>query len=301
MKYLRYKGEFLSRAGVIWRAEILQEAQAAFSQVGALEFDADEALVIEWKREDKENVICGSTATLQIISPGDRTYEDLYTIEPGSIRLDVYKNNALYWSGCLDPEFYEEPYERASQYNVSLIFSDFGILDRIKYDLTGMRTLREIVTYALQRMGILYTLDTSMISTAFSDGSSIAGGGLSVRSDNFIDEDGEPSTMHEALEGILQPLALRIIQRAGVVYVYDLNGLYSKGAAKQIEWDGDSQTMGTDKVVNNAVVSFSPYSSAELLNGEVEYGGKYDVEHTNTQESMDYGAEFGAYYCFNPD
>lgn len=301
MKYLRYKGEFLSRAGVIWRAEILQEAQAAFSQVGALEFDADGALVIEWKREDKENVICGSTATLQIISPGDRTYEDLYTIEPGSIRLDVYKNNALYWSGCLDPEFYEEPYERASQYNVSLIFSDFGILDRIKYDLTGMRTLREIVTYALQRMGILYTLDTSMISTAFSDGSSIAGGGLSVRSDNFIDEDGEPSTMHEALEGILQPLALRIVQRAGVVYVYDLNGLYSKGTAKEIEWDGDSQTMGTDKVVNNAVVFFSPYSSAELLNGEVEYGGKYDVEHTNTQESMDYGSEYGAYYSFNPD
>ena len=47
MKYLRYSGEFLSVAGVVWRAEILQEADAAFETVGNLEFDADQPLVIE--------------------------------------------------------------------------------------------------------------------------------------------------------------------------------------------------------------------------------------------------------------
>lgn len=304
MKYLRYTGEFVSRAGTVWRVDIMQEADTAFATVGALEFPADAPLVIEWQREDKETVILGSNATLKIISPGDRTYEDLYTIEVGRIRMDVYKDNKLYWSGALDPEFYEEPYEMANGYEVSLTFSDFGILDRIKYDLSGIQTIRDIITYALQRAVILYNgLNTTYITTTFTDGGSITGGGISVRSENFVDEDGEASTLYEVLEGILQPLAVRMVQRAGTIYLYDLNGLYTKGTPKAIQWDGNSQTMGTDKVANNVIVSFSPYSSAELLSDEMEYGGKYDIEHTNLTSdapTVDYD-EWGEYYSYYPD
>ncbi len=281
----------------------MQEADAEFASVGALEFPADSPLVIEWQREDKEKVICGSSATLKIISPGDRTYEDLYTIEVGRIRMDVYRDNLLYWSGAIDPEFYEEPYEQAQGYEVSLTFSDFGILDRIKYDLQGIRTLREIVQYAITRMGIQYGgIDTSHVSTKFSDGSSITNGGLSIRSENFVDEDGEASTLYEVLEGVLQPLAIRIVQREGKVYLYDLNGLYNDGTAKAIVWDGDSQTMGVDKVANNVVVSFSPYSSAKLADEDaLKYGGKYDVEHTNLKNEAPTAAGYGEYYSCYPD
>lgn len=303
MKYLRYTGEFVSRAGSIWRVDIMQEADAEFTDVGSLDFDADAPLVIEWQREDKESVVIGSSATLKIISPGDRTYEDLYAIEVGSIRMDVYKDNALYWSGTIDTEFYEEPYEMEKGYTVTLMFSDFGILDRIKYDLTGMQSLRAIVQHAVQSAGILYGgLDTSCVSTTFENGSSITGGAISVRSENFIDEDGEASTLREVLTGILQPLALRIVQRAGTVYIYDINGLYTKGTGKAIAWDGNSQVMGTDKVANNVVVSFSPYSSAKLFTDEIEYGGKYDVEHSNlTSDAPSAGADFGEYYSYYPD
>lgn len=301
-KYLRYTGSFLSRANVVWRVDIMQEADAEFASVGQLEFPADAPLVIEWQREDKEKVICGSNATLKIISPGDRTYEDLYTIEVGRIRMDVYRDNVLYWSGAIDPEFYEEPYEQAQGYEVSLTFSDFGILDRIKYDLQGIRTLREIVQYAITRAGIQYGgIDTSHVSTKFSDSNSITNGGLSVRSENFVDEDGEASTLYEVLEGILQPLAIRIVQRAGKVYLYDLNGLYNDGTAKAIVWDGSSQEMGTDKVANNVVVSFSPYSSAELFSDELEYKGKYDIEHTNLTSDAPTAAGYGQYYSYYPD
>ena len=280
----------------------MQEADAEFASVGQLEFPADAPLVIEWQREDKEKVICGSNATLKIISPGDRTYEDLYTIEVGRIRMDVYRDNVLYWSGAIDPEFYEEPYEQARGYEVSLTFSDFGILDRVKYDLQGIRTLREIVQYAITRAGIQYGgIDTSHVSTKFSDSNSITDGGLSVRSENFVDEDGEASTLYEVLEGILQPLAIRIVQRAGKVYLYDLNGLYNDGTAKAIVWDGSSQEMGTDKVANNVVVSFSPYSSAELFSDKLEYKGKYDIEHTNLTSDAPTAAGYGQYYSYYPD
>lgn len=294
-KVLRYMGEFLSRAGVTWRVEILQEASAPFGSVGQLTFEAEEALVIDWKHTDKEAVICGSEATLKLESPGDRTYEDLYTIEVGRIRMDVYRENALYWSGALDPEFYEEPYEAYNHYVVTLTFSDFGILDRLKYNLSGMQTLQAILLDALTRSTINYGgLDAdTYCTTYFPNGGKANPAALAVRSENFYDEDAEPSTLKEVVEGILQPLALKMIQRNGQVYVFDLNGLHT-AARRAITWDGDSQTMGVDKVANNVKVNFSPYSSAELINGELEYGGEYSVEMVNLV--ADPGKSYYSYY-----
>ena len=56
MKRLRYTGEFVSRAGVVWRTDILQEYYKDFDTVGALEFPAAEPLTLEWSRTDKEAV-----------------------------------------------------------------------------------------------------------------------------------------------------------------------------------------------------------------------------------------------------
>lgn len=280
-KQLRYMGEFLSRAGVTWHVEILQEADEAFASVGSLDFEADEALVIEWSRSDKESVICGSGATLRIISPGDRTYEDLYTIIPGRIRMDVYRDGSLYWSGMLDPEFYEEPYEKADNYTVSLTFSDFGILDRLKYDMSGMKTLQEIVTSCVTRSGINTTIDESLISTSLTPGGdAMSLADLKVRSDNFYDEDGEAMTLEEVMKGVLQPLGLRIIQRAGKVYVHDLNALYMSAPVSQVEWNGDSQTMGTDKVYNNAKITWNTYVQSSELTDEEWWEGGVDPNFT---------------------
>lgn len=298
MKYLRYKGEFSSVSGIAWRAEIWQEADAEFETVGNLEFDADEPLVIEWSNKSKEEVICGATATLKIISPGDRTFEDLYSIDVGRVRLDVYRNNALYWSGCIDTEFYEEPYEQLNGYTVSLSFTDFGVLDRLKYDLVNMQTLYGIISNCIGRSGInCGGIDDSLISTSLTptaDALSLTD--IKVRSDNFYDEDGEASTLAEVIEGILQPLALRMVQRSGKVYIYDINGLYTKAVRKKIVWDGNSQTMGVDVVYNNAKITWSTYAQSGNLSPESCWG---DIETDATLMSLNNlsgGSKNGAQY-----
>ena len=291
---LRYMGEFLSRKGVVWRVEILQDNYSG--NVGQLTFEADEALVINWKHTDKEEVICGSEATLKIESPGDRTYEDLYTIEVGKIRMDVYRENSLYWSGTLDPEFYEEPYEKARYYVVTLTFSDFGILDRLKYNLSGMQTLEAILLDAIDRSKVCASLLANSYCTTYFAGTNTKAtlSALSMRSENFYDEDAEPSTLKEVVTGILQPLALKMIQRNGHIYIFDLNGLYTLAQSRAIVWDGDSQTMGVDKVANNVKVNFSPYSSSELLSGKLEYKDTYSVDMINLV--ADPGASYYSYY-----
>lgn len=314
-EYLRYAGEFVSVGGVVWRVELHQKAYYEFSVVGELEFPADSPLSIEWGRTDKEVPVQGATATLKVISPDDRTYSDLYTIEPGRVRMRVFKNGVSYWTGSLDPEFYEEPYESAFGYEVGLTFSDFGILDRIDYRHTGVMSVRNIVMECMALMGIAQEPDISLASSEVDAGDAGYDSvvyGLSVRSENFYDEDGEPSSWREVLEGVLQPLALRIVQRSGKVFVYDLNGLYTKGEGEEIMWDGDSQTLGTDKVANKVKITFSPYSDARLLSGEMEYGGKYEAGKINTSPLPQYpddpgvppgygglpDGEYGIYYSF---
>ncbi len=299
--YLRYQGEFLSRDGVTWRIEIHQDSGEAYSHVGELTFEADGPLIIDWDVRSKEEVICGSSATVRIISPGDRTYQDMYTIEPGSIRMDVYRDDVLYWSGTLDPEFYEEPYERSSNYTVALTFSDFGVLDRLSYGLSKELTIREILEHCVERSGINTNgIDAdTLTSTYFTDGVKASLGSLSVRSDNFYDEDGEPMSLKEVIEGILQPLALKIVQKAGKIWVYDLNALYHYREPRAISWSGDSSTMGTDKVANSVKITFSPYANEEEMLPEITY--PYTLPEPSVLTST-FGEGLGyAYYSYWPD
>ena len=188
-----YSGLFYSRENVKWDVRILRkEALEPSSGVGELTFSGEEPLLIEWDERSKEDVLCGSTATLKLLSPGDRTYIDLYSVAVGEIRLDVLKDDVLYWSGSLDPEFYEEPYSMLEDYEVSLTFSDFGILERLRFNLAGMHTLRELLDNALERSGINYMrVDEGYISTSLDGGGSVMSlGDLTVRSENFYAEEG---------------------------------------------------------------------------------------------------------------
>ena len=279
MKYERYRGTFGSCVGVVWKVVIMQDAESAF-RVEELCFPYEEPLIIEWGETSKEDVIAPSTATLRIISPGDRTYEDLYTIEVGKIRMDVYRNDVLYWSGALDPEFYEEPYTCNSDYEVELTFSDFGILDRLRYNLAGRQNCKELLNYILGKSQINYIrLDESGMSTQLASSSESGLAQLDVRSDNFYDEDGEALSLKEVADGFLRPLGLRMEQRNGIVWIYDLNGAYGTFPIKKTEWQSEDQMMGTDKVVNNAKITLSTYSEAALLSDDkFVYPGKYDNE-----------------------
>ena len=272
-----YSGEFVSREGaVLWRVEI----DGAGVGDGELSFPGEEPLVIEWMETGKEEVVCGSTATLKVLSPGDRTYVGLYAIEAGSIALRVLREGVLYWTGTLDPEFYEEPYTDMSDYEVELTFSDFGILDRLQYTLSGLVTLEQIVRDGLLRCGLGgLPVDESLISTKLtSGGGELTLGDLSVRSENFTDEDGETLTVRDAIEGVFQPLGLRMVQKCGTVWVYDLNGLYLRGGSSVLNWHDDDQTLGVDKVANEAKVTFSPYAGdGKLLTGDFEYPGDATV------------------------
>jgi len=267
-KYLRYYDEFLSRDGHIVRVEILQEADVPFVPV---ELDANSSLVIEWAETDKITPIQGSTATLVVNCASDRQFVDLGTIvSADAVRLDIYRDGSLYWSGCLDSEIYDEPYSSGKNYDATLVFSDFGVLNRVKWSRTSLESFDTILNAAIAASGINYTGVIKYISTSgYMFSATNFGTEIRLLNENFYDEEAQPMTAFEVLEGILQPFALRIIQRAGNIYIYDLNSLYSQNPT-QIQWSDTDAHLSKDIAYNDATVRFSPYADDKAVDGTVK-------------------------------
>lgn len=265
---LIYKGGFYSYADKLYDVYIYQEGYSgSATNVGF----TDTPLTIEWAETDKLEPVQSSSAKLQLMSDTDRQFVGLYTIKAGSIRLDVYREGTLYWSGTLDPELYTEPFAYNDGYGVELTFSDFAILDRINFGGTGFKTIREIIEESVSATQISEMTVEEHISTKLFDGSSSnLLDATSVQSQNFYDEDDEPMTVREVLEETLRPFALRIIQKAGAIHVYDLNALYNDMPAEAVTWDSDDSTLSVDTIYNNVSLKYSPYERTTMLEGTVD-------------------------------
>ncbi len=254
--YPLLQGSFITKDDSIVRFEIFnvnvdtqEDAYEAYQQFvlggSSLQVPADEPMLIEWD-SDKKDTIVGSSLTLTVIAPSYRFLLPLYTTEPGVWGIAVYHKQGpvtaetaekLIWLGWLDTEFYEEPhYEQAHSCEVTLTFTDFGLLKRRKFSnlFSTAPTLHQYIVSALYQIDgceVLPQVNDSyhpynrIISTYnTSSGTGDILQQLKVRADNFTDEDGEVMTWYDVLESLLQPLGLRIEQRGGEYYVYDLNG-----------------------------------------------------------------------------
>lgn len=265
---LKYTGGFYSIKNTLYEIEIWQEGYEGSSTEVAF---GDTPLEIEWPETGKLEPVQSSNATLQLYSDTDRQFVDLYTVTPGSIRLDVYRDKRLYWSGTLDPELYEEPFARETDYIVSLTFSDMAILERLNWAGTGFITIRSLAELLLSQSGIHYNSIIEYISTKQSAYSSEQlTEATSLNCGNFYDEDGDPMTLREVLDETLRPFCLRIIQKNGYLIIYDLNSLPEALTPTVVDWESDDATLGVDKVYNNVKVTFSPYHNEKMLDATVD-------------------------------
>ncbi len=242
-----------------------------------MRFSADSPVLIEWNEVDKLDPVQSSSMTLKVVSESDREYIGLYSVVPGEIRAKVLKKNEnnpngiIYWSGTLDTELYEEPYSYKDYYEVLFTFSDFAILDRLKWDKTGLDTIGNIIGYCLSSTNIFYGERKNYISTTATGISGNILQQLYVANENFYDEDGEPMKRREVLKEVLKPLGLRLIQKHGRIYVYDLNSLYNDFNSEEVWWKSSDQKLSIDKIFNDVTLTFSPYTQTKIIDGTLSH------------------------------
>ena len=269
MKYLRYYSGFYSRDNIPYRIEIWQEGESAF-EPAPVTLTAD-PVEIEWAEVDKLEPVHSSSATLNLISMSDRYFEDLYTVEPRSIRLDILRNGELYWSGTLDTELFSEPYAYKDRYVTTVTFSDFAVLDRMDWQERGIKSISEILEICLESAGFKIGRLEKYISTGLSpDYKGDLFEDCSLICDNFFDEDDEPSSMREVLDEILRPFALRLKQKNGKILLYDINAICDI-APSPVQWQSTDAELGVEPVYNKVTITFSPYASSTLFDGTLDY------------------------------
>ncbi|MCR5714391.1 MAG: hypothetical protein K6F98_05630 [Bacteroidales bacterium] len=298
--YVTHQGSFRSRDGVLYIVQLLQDLSAAPTVV-YLTFPADEPLSIEWSETAKTDVLCPSHATLRIVSTTDREHLGLYRTAVCDVRMQVWRAGALYWCGTLDTELYEEPYSRLSGYEVELTFSDFAVLDRLRWSpyILCRMSIASVVDHCLTRCSIRYGIigDALTLQRHISTEVAVpAAGGLQyvnvtteelfVNTYNFRDEDGEMMSLADVLEAVLAPLSLRIVQMAGKVYLYDINAL-TRLSASAVVWRGTDAALRFDKVYNRCRVTLSTYPvGSKVYEAEVQCdedlrnAAETDTQHT---------------------
>ena len=292
-KSIRYIGEFAALGGHEIRVEILKEGEAPF--IDMLTFPADAPVVIEWANADKLEPCLSSSCTLKLESMTDRQFlDELYTEEAGSVMLKVYRDGNLYWSGSLDSEQYEEPYSFGRNYDVTVAFQDFAVLDRIKYSRTDNVPVKTLIEWIISQSGVEYGSIIWKTSTQTSTGSNTAFTSSYVKSANWYDEEGEASTLREVLDETLKVFSLRLKQKAGNIYVYDLNQLYSE-TATEIVWDGTDAMIAADKIYNDVEVTWSPYDNATLFESEFEVSSSATAAQTIQFPQNDTPTEYGPF------
>jgi hypothetical protein len=267
-KTIRFQGSFLALGGHTIKVEILKEGDAPF--LDSLTFPADSPVKITWTEADKLQPVLSSSCTLSLESMTDRQFlDELYTEESGSVQLKVYRDGNLYWSGTLDPEQYEEPYSRARNYDVDITFNDFARLDRIKYDRHDDLPVKTLVEWIIGQSGVDYGSIVWNTSTLSSTGTNTAFTGSYVKSANWYDEEGEAMSLREVLDETLKVFSLRLKQKNGNIYIYDLNAIYSS-TPTQVVWDGTDAMVAADRVYNDIEVTWSPYDNATLFESDFE-------------------------------
>ena len=277
-KTIRFQGSFLTLGDHTVKIEIWKDGDAPFLDV--LTFPGTSPVTISWADADKLEPVASSSCTLRIESMTDRQFiDELYTEESGSVQLKVYRDGDLYWSGSLDSEQYEEPYSWARNYDVDITFNDFARLERIKYDRTDDVPVKTLVEWIIAQSGVDYGSIIWKTSTKSATGADTAFTASYVKSANWYDEEGKPSTLREVLEGVLRPFSLRIKQKAGNIYIYDLHTIYSETPV-QVTWDGTDAMVSADKVYNDIEVTWSPYDSATLFESEFEIAASATAAQT---------------------
>lgn len=241
---IAYTTQFHSLKNVLWKIEIYINDYVG--RPAEIKLDGDEPCVIEWPETDKMDVVQSSTCTLRVSNESDRQMVQLMNnIDAGCM---VWRDGKPYWAGHLDDSIYEEPYSFKTGYVTELTFSDFGILNRRPFTLTGKHSVWDILLDVLAPTGfangsVAYAHSLLNPSTH----QPIQLYNLYINADRFKKDResfGEMTTKREVLEDVLRPFGLRIMQKSGLVLIYDIEYLRdNQELQKEIVWKGTDATL----------------------------------------------------------
>ena len=245
-----------------------------------ISLEGDEPCVIEWDETGIQDVVQASTCTLRVSNESDRQMVQLMATRDAYVEIWMDNYNVPYWHGYLDDSIYEEPYSFVDGYVTELTFADFGILSRTPFTLTGRQCVADIVDDCLQTMGFSWNDVQQCISLKhYKVLTTVDLRDLYINVDRFsADGDGwgEHTSKREVLEEVLRPLGLRIIQRGGVIFIYDIEWMRDHNLLHEpVHWKGTDAYLHGSETYGWYEEAFEPDAEETLAEDSI----KEDLEN----------------------
>ena len=265
-----YTTQFRSLDDTLWEIVIAIEDYAARPM--EIKLEGDEPCVIEWQETGKMDVVQSSTCTLRVSNESDRQMVQLMSNRNAACQVN--RNGKIYWFGYLDDAIYEEPYSFTQGYVTELTFSDFGLLNRLPFTLTGRQSVAAIVFDCLQSIGygIVPDLYTSLLEPKTQQ--PITLDMLYINADRFAsdgDSWDEMTTKREVLEEVLRPLGLRIMQKNAQIHIYDIEYLRDHDNFQTYPvWKGTDAHLRGSETYGWFEVDFETDARETLADGKID-------------------------------
>lgn len=269
---------------------------------------ASDPTILTYENAGLTDTIHSSQLAVNLIATADGQYRDI--IESSyTVYCFILFNNKAIWYGLLASRTWSEPFSREKNYNVSLTFSDFGALKRIKYspgifeeDKPGAYRIDSLLSNICSRFMMM---SASSIRFNFLGLDEIKVKSTSYRSQyvstrNFVDDKGSGLSLYECLEKVLAPAGVHIVQRFGEVYVFIPNSKTYTSTSSSLR--SSLAAAGIDAVLESCElykdVTLTYNQASQSLIGE----HRLDAETTGYEGKWDYvvDEEEGSYIIAGP-
>lgn len=266
-----YTTQFHGLDDTLWNIDIYIDGYDA--RPVEIKLEGDEPCVIDWQETGKTDVVQGATCTLRVSNESDR--QMLRLMSHTNAYIIVSRDGKQYWKGYQDDAIYEEPYSFAKAYVTELTFSDFGALNRVSFGFEGVRSVDDIVRDCLGSIGYgngtIINLYTSLLDPKtrqpitldmlYINDRRFASGGGSW---------GERKSKREVLEETLRPLGLRIMQKNGQIYIYDIEWLRDHDYCHNYPvWKGTDAYLRGSETFGLYEVAFEPDARETIADGTI--------------------------------
>lgn len=268
---IKYFHEFKTLNDELCRFEILSGKGNTQTEVTATSVPFQ----LEWGETAKLEPIKSAGATLNLISMTPFQFIDLHTDDMQEYLVKFYVNDSLYWVGWLDSETYSEDFSLYDRYVVQFTASDFNITERLKFtDANGNKwndivSLRTILDRCLSRLNLPFSSINVHCTTSPDLNNTY------IQSSNFYNENNEPMTLREVLEGILKPFGLMMVQRNGQLYIYDYNSIHNNNDLstfadiENLVIASNDSTLEFETMYNNVEITSGLYADENLISAPI--------------------------------
>lgn len=205
---LKYRLLFDSVSGIPYEIKILESGYTGAVELRSL----GNAPILKM---DDNDAVHGTSLEVNIETKFEGDLKEFYTVDSKKFRVEVWREDVLFWGGYVLPELYSEPYISAP-FDISVTASDgLGILKNIDFELSGEHSIFEIISYCCGQTGLQlnYVFASSLYANGM-DETEVMHTQTLLCCDTFTEE-----SCYEVLEKILISLGAYIKQKDGKWYI----------------------------------------------------------------------------------